>query len=62
MVRPGRLSQAISPPASATSLATSARPSPCPPRLVVTKGSKRLARTSSGIPGPLSRTQTSSGR
>ena len=43
-------------------LATSARPSPVPDGLVVTKGSKRCGMRSVGTPAPLSSTAISSGR
>src|SRR5690606_34750452 len=61
-VRRGRLSHSITPPWSPMILATNASPRPVPLVLVVTKGSKRYGRISSGTPGPLSWTETSSGK
>src|ERR1043166_5477959 len=49
------------PPWSPTILATNARPRPLPVGLVVTNGSNKCGIRSSGTPGPLSRTQNSSG-
>src|SRR6185437_4297238 len=60
-VRPGSDSKSSSPPCAATSLATSARPSPAPFGLVVTKGWNRCSRRWPGTPGPLSTMRTSSG-
>src|SRR5690606_9505400 len=46
---------------SRTSLATSARPRPCPFFLLDTNGSKMCSRKAASIPGPLSLTWTSIG-
>ena len=61
MVRRGCDSHSIMPPWSPTIFATKARPRPLPVGFVVTNGSKRCGKRSSGTPGPLSRTQNSSG-
>src|SRR5262249_17707947 len=61
-VRRGALSNSIPPPWSSITLATNARPRPVPLCLVVTKGSNRWGRRSSGMPAPLSATSTTSGR
>ena len=60
-VRRGCDLHSMTPPWSPMILATSARPRPVPLALVVTNGSKRCGIMSSGTPGPLSRTQNSSG-
>src|SRR5439155_2690133 len=55
VVRLGCDSHSTMPPWSRTILETSARPRPVPRALVVTNGSNRCGRSSSGTPGPLSR-------
>ena len=62
VVRRGWDSHSTVPPWSPMSFATSARPRPVPDDFVVTNGSNRCAAISGGTPGPLSRTQNSSGR
>ena len=62
VVRRGAGSHSTIPPWSPTIFATKASPRPLPWALVVTNGSNRSGRRSSGTPGPLSRTVSSIGR
>src|SRR5690606_3947803 len=59
-VRPGLLSQSISPPCCCTKLCAIDRPSPLPPSRPDTSGKNTRSRISSGMPGPLSITCNSS--